>query len=221
METQDPRGVAGEPAIGRERFLELMRERYACKLYDQARPLDDSEVRFILECARLSPSSFGIEHWRLFAVRSPDAIARLADACLGQDAVRTASLAVVAATPTGLAFAPDSALVRERGSRFPGGLGVFVADYRGYYEFLDRNGLVDHWARAQCYIACANMMTGARAAGIDSCAIEGFEDERVLAVVGLEPGPWQTGIVTVFGHAADVAPREKIRMPLNEIASYL
>lgn len=198
-----------------------MRCRYACKLFSADRKLSDGDVSFILECARLSPSSFGLEHWHLFAARTPSMISLLRSACFDQDAVGTASLVVVAACRRGSAYDPDGDFVRERGSRFPGGLEVFVADYRGYYSFLRENGLIDHWARSQCYIGCANMMTGAAAAGIDSCAIEGYDDGKILAALGLDPKIWETGIVTVFGYAANDDSREKIRMPPDRIITYV
>ncbi len=202
-------------------FIETMRRRYACKLYDRNRPLTDADVTFILECARLSPSSFGIEHWHLFAVRSPSSIASLKAACFDQDAVGTASLAVVAAARRAWAYDPDGEFIAARGCRFPGGLGVFREDFRGYYEYLKAFGLTDHWARAQCYIASANMMTGAASAGIDSCAIEGYEDRAVLDLLSLDADLWATGIVTVFGFSAETGPREKIRMPVSEIVTYV
>ena len=205
-----------------------MKRRFACKLYDASRPLSDGDSAFILECARLSPSSFGIEHWHFFAVRSGTKITALRAACFDQDAVGTASLAVVAVCRKGIAYRPDSEFIAERGSRFPGGLTVFVDDYRGYFEFLDSNGLTDSWARAQCYIPCANMMTGAATAGIDSCAIEGLNDldfevkeGEVLGLLGLDPDVWQTAIITVFGYAASNEPREKIRMDAREIITYV
>jgi nitroreductase len=194
-----------------------MRRRYACKLYDVTRSLTEDEIVYILECARLSPSSFGLEHWHLWAVTGAEAKKRLYDACFAQDAVGTASLVVVAAVRRARFYDPASDFIRERGSRFPGGLQVFVDDYRGYWKYLEENGLTDGWARAQSYIACANMMTGAAAKGLDSCAIEGFDDRKVLAALGLSPDEWQTGIVTVFGHSAETEVREKIRMPAEEI----
>lgn len=202
--------------ISREDFLAVMRRRYACKLFS-AKQLSGDDVSFVLECARLSPSSFGLEHWHLYAVESRAAIERLKDACFAQDAVGTASLAVVAMCRRGDAYSPDGDFIRERGSRFPGGLDVFVNDYRGYWNFLSGNALVDHWARAQCYIASANMMTGAAACGIDSCAIEGYDDAKVLDLLSLDGTAWETGLVTVFGYAANADSREKIRMPAERI----
>lgn len=212
-------GVAG--VSGKDWFLDILKRRYACKVYDFSRPLAKNDVSFILECARLSPSSFGLEHWHLFAVQNAPARAQLCSACQGQDAVATAPLAVVLACRKGVAYVPDGSFVRERGSRFPGGLPDFLDVYRGYFEFLQTNELLDHWARSQCYIACANMMTGASATGIESCAIEGFDDKQVLAVLNLDPDEWQTGLIVVFGYSAHVDNREKIRMEEGGIITYV
>ncbi len=205
----------------KEEFLEIMKRRYACKLFDTSRPLSDTDTSFILECARLSPSSFGLEHWHLFALRSPEKRAQLFSACLSQDAVGSAPLAVAAMCRRSTAYDPDASFVRERGSRFPGGIRAFVDDFRPYYEFLEKNKMLDHWARSQCYIACANMMTGAAAAGIESCAIEGYDNEAVLSVLGLGSSLWETGIITVFGYAAGADSREKIRMNESEIITHV
>ena len=166
-------------------FLEIMHRRYACKLFDKNKFLDDDKTDFILECARLSPSSFGLEHWHLFAVRSPSVIARLKTACLDQDSVGTAPRVVVVACRKGSSYEPDGEFVQQRGNGFPGGIEAFIADFRGYYQFLSKEGLLDHWARSQCYIACANMMTGAASLGIDSCAIEGYDNQAVMMIVGV------------------------------------
>lgn len=199
-------------------FLEAMERRYACKLYD-GKPLPRALEDYILECGRLSPSSFGLEHWRFVAVREAAAKERLFAACFAQESVRTASLVVVALARRAAAYGPDTDFVRARAERFPGGWPVFREDYKGYYAFLAENGLLEHWAKAQTYIACANMMTGAAAAGLDSCAIEGYKEPEVLSAIGADPGEWLVGIVTVFGRRAE-EPREKIREPFEAVVDY-
>jgi nitroreductase len=198
-----------------------MKARYACKLYDVSRPVEKSDIDYILECARLSPSSFGLEHWHLYAVVTPDKRQALFRACFDQDAVGSAPLAVVAVCLRSPSYRPDSPFVRERGCRFPGGLEVFINDYKGYYDYLEKNQLEDHWARSQCYIASANMMTGAAAAGIDSCAIEGFDNDLVLSLLSLDGDVWQTGLITVFGYSAEKSDRNKIRMSASRIITYV
>ncbi|HNY21498.1 MAG TPA: nitroreductase family protein [Treponemataceae bacterium] len=200
-----------------ESFLLAMRERFACKLYDGKRSVPEEIIDYILECGRLSPSSFGIEHWRFFAITTPNKIASMKEACFDQDAVGTATLVVAIMCRRSAAYDPDGEFIARRGERFPGGLSVFVDDFRGYYEYLRGEGILDQWARAQCYIPCANMMTAAKAAGIDSCAIEGFHDGKVVALLDLDPVEWQTGIIVSFGYSAESGVREKIRMPKGDI----
>jgi nitroreductase len=196
-----------------------MRRRFACKLFDPARQLTPEQVDHILECGRLSPSSFGLEHWHFHAVLSPAVKEHLFDACLRQECVRTAALIVAVTVRRAAAYALDSPFLRQRAGRFPGGLPVFHADYDGYYQVLAAAGKLDCWAAAQSYIPLANMMTGAAAAGIDSCAIEGFRETQVLEILGLDAAAWAVGILAVFGFRAE-AVREKIREPFESVVSF-
>ncbi len=200
-------------------FLDILRRRYACKLFDTERPLDPGTVRYILECGRLSPSSFGLEHWHFHAVLSPELRERLFAACFRQECVRTAPLTIAMTVRTAPAYRRDSSFVRERAERFPGGLELFHADYDGYYGMLAAAGAVDCWASAQTYIPLANMMSGAAAAGVDSCAIEGFEPHAVLQILGLDRAEWAVGILAVFGYRAE-PERPKIREPFDRIVSF-
>lgn len=206
-------------------FLEAMDRRYACKLYD-GKPLSADQVSFILECGRRSPSSFGLEHCFFVSNEAmPDGAATcrreaLFEACFSQDAVKTAGLVVAILVRRAAAYDPDSAFVVQRSCRFPGGHQVFKADYEGYHAFLKETGRLEEWARSQSYIACANMMTGAACAGIDSCAIEGYREEAVLAALGKDLAEWRVGILVVFGRAAE-ARREKFREPLESLVEHL
>jgi nitroreductase len=214
-------------------FLSAMERRYACKLFD-GRPLPAELERYVLECGRLSPSSFGLEHWKFIAnrpegtVRADDGLIRaqkgslreaLYRACFSQEAVQSAGLVVVIFVRRAEAYDPDGAFVRQRSERFPGGHPIFRADFSGYYDFLKSGDKLEDWARAQAYIPLANMMTGAAAAGIDSCAIEGYKEEDVLSACGADPQLWRAGIVAVFGYPAENR-REKIRESFKEIVEY-
>jgi len=210
-------GTEGLPP-GALAFLAAMRRRYACKLYD-SRPLEPALEDYILECGRLSPSSFGLEPWRFVAARDRGLIERLFEACFRQDAVRTASLVVAILVRRAADYEPDCDFVRSRSERFPGGHPVFRADYSGYYDFLASEGRLEEWARSQSYIACANMMTGAAAAGIDSLAVEGYDEAAVLAALGEPESKWRVGIVAVFGRRAEAA-RDKIREDRASVIEY-
>lgn len=194
-----------------------MEDRYACKLFDPARLVPRDSVDYLVECARLSPSSFGLEHTRVIAVVEPGLRAALALASGSQETVVTAPLLLMFIAPRAGAYAPDSDFVRARAERFPGGLPVFKADYEGYYEFLRRECRLEDWARAQSYIALANALTGAAAAGLDSCAVEGFVEAEALAALGLEAGEWVACVMAAFGYRAEPR-RERFRLEAAEMS---
>lgn len=202
-------------------FLKAMQNRYACKLFDASYTIPQEKLDRILEYARLSPSSFGLEHWHFYCVVSKETKTKLFDACFKQDAVLTASCVLVIATRKASFFNPDGSFVRDRGIRFPGDVSDFIEDYRGYYEWLKSQDAINHWSRAQSYIPCANVMTGAAFEGIESCAIEGFDNEKVLQVLDLDSAMWQVGLICVLGKAAKDESREKIRLNKEHIISYV
>ena len=47
--------------IDKQKILDAYKSRHACKLFDTERTISDEDIKFILETARLSPSSFGFE----------------------------------------------------------------------------------------------------------------------------------------------------------------
>ena len=200
-----------------KQFLGFMEARYACKRFDTSRPVPPFLVDYLIDCVRLSPSSFGLEHTRIIAVVDPEIRRALARSSGGHDPMVTAPLVFLFLAPQASAFAPDSDFVRARSARFPGGLSAFCADYDGYYEFLRREGRLEHWARAQSYIALANAMTGAAAAGLDSCAIEGFDEAAVLAAMGTEPGEWIACVMAAFGHR-DEERRPRFRLEAGDMS---
>jgi nitroreductase len=210
---------SGDEALpeGARAFLSAMRRRYACKLFDRDIPVARELVDYLVECIRLSPSSFGLEPTHVVAALGSELRAELAASSGGQDPMATAPLIFLLVAPREMAYSPDSEFVRSRAERFPGGLSAFKADYEGYYGFLRAGLRLEPWARAQSYIALANAMTGAAAAGLDSCAIEGFDEPLALAAAGLDGSSWMACVMAAFGYRAE-GRRERFRLSAVEMS---
>ncbi|AEC02328.1 NAD(P)H-dependent oxidoreductase [Parasphaerochaeta coccoides] len=200
-------------------FMAAMERRFACKNYAD-RPVEDADIAFILECGRLSPTSFGLEMWEFHVVKTPGMRMALHDACFGQQAMKSAPLSIIVTARKGESYDPYGELIRQRASRFPGTMDEFVDDFQGFHEYLKDKGFLDQWSEKQCYIAIANMMTGAASLGIQSCAIEGFRNDKVLALLGRNPAHWNVGLISTFGYPAEDETRERIREPLENLAFY-
>ena len=55
----------------KDTIIKAFHFRHACKVFDETKKIPDGDFNFILETARLSPSSFGFEPWKLLVVQDP------------------------------------------------------------------------------------------------------------------------------------------------------
>lgn len=204
--------------MNKDHFLEMMNRRFACKKYKDE-PLSKESIEAILEGGRLSPTSFGLEGWAFHVVLHTQLREKLTAACFDQESVLTAPVSIVITALTKASYEPYGDFVKQRGERFPTTLEEFIADYIGYHTFLKEMDRVNSWSKSQCYIAAANMMNIAVTMGIQSCAIEGFDEDKVANILGIDTDNWQVALVIPFGYP-DEEVREKIREPLEKIVTY-
>ena len=197
--------------------MQALHDRFACKRYTETL-ISEADLHTILESGRLSPTSFGLEGWHFHVVQNSSLREALTSACFDQESVATAPITIVIAALTKDSYDPYGPFVRERGLRFPGTIDEFIDDYKGYHEFLASEDRLDCWSRAQCYIAAANMMQTAVLLGIQSCAIEGFDDATLSAVINLDRETWQPALAITFGYP-DEPIRPKIRADLATLVS--
>lgn len=203
-------------------FQQAMQFRHACKQFDSQRKIPDAEFRQILEFGRLSPSSFGMEHWRFVVVENPQLRTRLREECWNQPQVTDSSHVVVILARTA-AVEPGSAYVRQlfRRRGLPAEAEqAYLERYAAYHAHEVAPYMSTFaWSARQCYLALANMMTGAASLGIDSCPMEGFSREQVEAVLEVDRQQYRVAVVVAFGYrAGQQTPR--LRQSLEDVVEY-
>lgn len=203
-------------------FAQAMQFRHACKQFDPERTIPDDAFEQILEFGRMSPSSFGMEQWRFVVVQTPELRQRLREACWNQPQITDSSHAIVILAKTS-AVKPGTdyveALFKRRGlpeDAFRG----YLAKYAEHHETeITPYMSTFAWSSKQCYLALANMMTGAASLGIDSCPIEGFGKTDVEAVLDLDTSEHEVAVVVTFGYRKDEQPPH-YRQTLTGIVEY-
>lgn len=76
-------------------LLGAIQQRFACRAFQQDRPLRAEELALLCEAGRLAPSAFGLEPWRFIPVTDAAARARIAGACFDQPAATNAAAFIV------------------------------------------------------------------------------------------------------------------------------
>jgi len=203
-------------------FMDAMNFRHACKIFDETKKISDEDIRFILECGRKSPSSFGMEAWKFLVITNEALKAKLRPACWNQVQVTSCSHLVIVLAGIE-SVKPESGEVEKRFARrdMPQeSLDMYMDLYAKHLETtLSSDKNIYCWTARQSYIAAANMMSGAAFIGIDSCPIEGFEKEKVEEILELNTSKFQLAMVLPFGYRLNPQP-EQIRLPFDEVVEF-
>ncbi len=202
-------------------FLKAMAFRHACKAFNPEKAIPEDEFASMLEVVRTSPSSFGMEPWRLIVVRNPNLRKALKSACWNQNQITDCSELVVFTTDNDTVRS-DTPYVRkmfERRGLPAEAVDTYMGVYKNYLAPIEADEvLLENWTAKQCYIAMANMMTYAATLQIDSCPIEGFDKEEVEAILDLEYGH-SVAVICAFGYRAKEQTPQK-RLDLGQIVEY-
>ena len=176
----------------KKQVIDAFDHRVAVRVYND-QEISREDMEFILDTAWLSPSSIGLEAWR-FVVLDRKQIAKLRDdlktvAWGAQSQLDTASHFVLLLAEKNARYDSDSvkdSLVR-RGLGEGDALNSRLATYKSFQKndmsLADNPRALFDWTAKQTYIALGNMMTSASMIGIDSCPIEGFNYDKVNAIL--------------------------------------
>ncbi|WP_227935631.1 NAD(P)H-dependent oxidoreductase [Alkalihalobacillus deserti] len=218
--------------IVKQQILDAFHFRHATKTFDPNKKITDEDFEFILETARLSPSSIGIEPWKFVIVQDMEwrkQLKEIAGGARGQ--LPTASHFVILLARTMKDVKYDSEYItnhlrtvkkfpEEKLKEIPQGYQNFQENFR----ILESERTIFDWSSKQTYIALANMMTAAAQIGIDSCPMEGFDYQLVhdfLEDKGLlEDGHFDVSVMAAFGYRAN-EPRPKTRKEMSDIVTWI
>lgn len=208
--------------------------RHACKEFDATRLIPDDDFDVILDVARLSPSSFGLEPWKFLVLQNRELRERLLPSIWGgQKQLPTASHVILTLVRKSVFMRHDSDFVHDfmrRVQQFP----EDVATFRGImlekfqredFELLASERAINDWSGKQCYIALANMMTAAAMMGIDSCPIEGFNLRALEAALhqelAVELSQWSVAYLVAFGYRKAPPARPKTRQEIGAVVEWV
>ncbi|NPU90288.1 MAG: nitroreductase family protein [Gammaproteobacteria bacterium] len=236
------------PAIDVNEFRKVVESRRSVRRFtDEEVP--QTVIDDCLDMAMLVPNSSNLQPWEFYVVRSPELKAKLAEACLGQNAATTANvlIPIIARTNTwkknslrNIEYWPEETMpkiVRTYYSKVApihynqgplGALGL-AKKAAGLIAGLKRAvprgpysiSEMKAWAVKSTALAAENMMLGFRAHGFDTCPMEGFDERRVRKLLKLPDDAIVTMILGVGRRAPNGIYHRRYRFPREEFVHYL
>ena len=210
-----------------EQILEVFNKRYACKKFSTEKRVGEEDLKTIIESARLSPSSFGLEPWKFLLLRNEKMREDFREFAWGAlNSLNGATEIVIILARKGVTgdskYFEDNwkNLKKVSDEIFEAVKDKFTKFQEIHLNLLENERTFFDWASKQTYIALGNMMTVAAYLGIDSCAIEGFNKEHLekyLSDMGLlDLDEYGVSVMVSFGYRDEEQPK-KIRQPLTEV----
>ena len=219
--------------IEKKKILEAYNFRHACKKFDTNKKIATEDMDFLIETFRLSPSSFGMEPWRLLVITDAALKKELKSHCWNQSQIDTCSHLVVIIAKTALVesdsyikkmfsrrpLKPDesNSIIKQVKTTLKELSMNFITRYM--YKSSLKTKAIYEWCSRQNYLASANMATSAAMIGIDSCFIEGFKKEKIEDALELDRSKEEVSLLLPLGYRIS-EPKSKTRLDVSEIVTY-
>ncbi len=203
-------------------YLEILKFRHACKIFDESKKIGAGEFDFILEAGRLSPSSTGLEQWDFLVVQNKELREKIKAVSWNQVQITSCShlvviLAKIKEVKVGSSYIDK--MIARRADKDP----EAIAARQKFFllsNFKNDDELTFQWSHEQCMIAATNMMNAAASLGIDSCPMEGFDRHALNEILGLDESEKRVAIVVPFGYRLNPQP-EKLRRQRSEVVTWI
>jgi nitroreductase len=204
-------------------FKEIVEFRHACKIFDSNKKISKDDLRYILECTRLAPSSFGMEPWKFLVISNEKLKAELKPYCWNQPQITTCShLVIILAAIESIK--PSSNIPQQKFAKRNLPQEKIDAYIQRYSEFLapifSNNNAAFCWSSKQTYIALSHMMNAASSLGIDSCPIEGFERDNIEKVLDIDTSKYRVSVMLPLGYRLNPQPKH-IREDFDKIFEFI
>ena len=206
-------------------YLEILKFRHACKIFDESKKISAGEFDFILEAGRLSPSSTGLEQWDFLVVQNKELREKIKVVSWNQVQITSCShLVVILAKVKEIKVVSSyvDKMIARRADKDPEAIAARQKFYNDFLlsNFKNDDELTFQWSHEQCMIAATNMMNAAASLGIDSCPIEGFDRHALNEILGLDESEKRVAIVVPFGYRLNPQP-EKYRRQRSEVVTWI
>lgn len=195
-------------------FHALARGRHSVKQYDSSHELSKQEITELLETASYAPSAWNLQHWTYISIHDQAAKEKLLSIAYGQRQIVDASVvvAILGDLEANLnaveVFESDieaGLLTEDMKSRLIGQINASYADTPAYArEEAIRNAS----------LAAMQLMLAAKAKGLDSCPMGGFNADTFIEAFNI-PCRYIPVMLIAIGKAAGPS-RPTSRIPVDK-----
>lgn len=205
-------------------LIESLKWRYAVKKYSEQK-ISDADLQTILEAINLSPSSAGLQPYRVIVVENPEVRKQLAEGGFNPQVAEASHLLVFAAIENLSGLHVDDYMRRMAEIRK-----IPVEALSDFRKILMSNisGKTNEenliWATKQAYIGLGTGLIAAAELRVDATPMEGFDAAKFDKILNLKNKGLRSVVLLSLGYRdAEKDPfvnAEKVRLDLQHFALF-
>ncbi|MBZ7933033.1 NAD(P)H-dependent oxidoreductase [Campylobacter sp. RM10543] len=197
--------------------LDLFKFRYSCRNFKNEK-LNPQDLRNILEIARLSPSSLGLEPWKFVVVQDEKKKEELSEICNHQPHVKNCSaLIIILSRLDFLDYFEEKLRKRDMSEKE---IQKRLDTYMPFLNSLNHEQKIAY-AREQAHIALASILYSATALNIATCPIGGFNKIKLESYLNLNTQKEIATLIVALGYSNDKSLPQKNRFDFDEVVQFL
>ena len=203
-----------------------LRWRYATKQFDPNHKISNRHWNVLEDSLVYAPSSYGLQPWKFLIIENAELRQKLRAVSWNQSQVTDASHYVVMLYKEKL----DRAHIAKFVDRTAEVRGLDRAELEKYEAMMvgdllqgPKSETLDHWAKAQTYIAMGFLLQTAAILKIDACPMEGLDASEYDKLLNLEGSGFKTLGSVALGYR-DANDRyqdlKKVRFPHSDVIEH-
>lgn len=200
-------------------IIDDLKWRCAIKKFDSQKKVSNSDLELLKKAIQLSPSSFGLQLYKILIITNQKIKIQLRSASFEQSQITDCSHLFVFCNYTSVndhhidEFAKlTSEIQKTDTSKYSGSVKQYISS-----KTEDEK---QNWMANQVYIAAGNFLTVCASLKIDTCPIGGIIREKYNQILGLTEKGLNTTLSIPIGYRSsedEVQHREKVRRPFETL----
>lgn len=207
-------------------YIEALTNRYSVKKFDANLKVSSEVLMRILQAGKLSASSLGLQPYKILVVGSAEKLAELHPAFYNPSQISTCSHLLVIVSKKNIeslyldGYLSHISEIRNQSLEL-------LDKFRTNIEFFIEKIGSDHtplWADKQSYIVLGNLMFAAALENVDTCPMEGFDEEKLSQLLDIDTEKEKIAVTLALGYRSedDVFQHfKKVRKPDHKLFKFI
>ena len=207
-------------------YINSLNRRYAVKKFDSSKKISDRDLKTLIEAVRLSPSSYGLQLYKVLVAEEPELRAELKKASWNQGQITDSSHLFIFCAYDEVSDIHIDEYINLKAETE----GKDFEELAGYGDFIKskvkemREEQRRSWTARQTYLALGNLLNACAVMGIDACPMEGFEPEKYNKILNLKERNLTAVVIAAAGYRSDEDMTQylpKVRKPVEELFDFV